>query len=125
MPCSWLFPGDEMARKYPETGRPLRRSLACIARNTTRSCEKAIGFDLAFNEETVTDLFLFELKKALGGAVTVVKMKRHEEARTGADWVWWFGDTSGWFGMRVQAKKMDPQSQTYLYLDHRTRKHGR
>lgn len=39
------------------------------------------------------------------------------EDGTNADWEWWVADESGWNGVRVQAKKMDPRTGLYPDLN--------
>jgi hypothetical protein len=111
-----------MARIYPDVTRPLRRLLAYITRATTRQSEHAIQLGLAFSEETITDLLLLELKRAMGGRLQVHKFSKREESVTGADWVWWLGGRNGWFGMRVQAKRLDHDSLIYEHLGYRAKK---
>lgn len=114
-----------MAKQFPPGTKPLRRALAFATRGVTRQSEYGISRNLAFSEETVTDLLLVDLARRLGNHVVIKKFSKHAESDTGADWVWWFGSrTSGWFGMRVQAKRMDPTTHDYPYLDHMIRSTG-
>src|SRR5262249_726663 len=45
------------------------------------------------------------------------QLKKPEESLEGADWEWWFTDGSTWFGMLVQAKRLDVATQAYQGLD--------
>jgi hypothetical protein len=40
-----------------------------------------------------------------------------EGSVTGADWEWWFHSDDGWFGMRVQAKRINCKSRCYPKLN--------
>ncbi len=39
-------------------------------------------------------------------AVSVVPFTQHAEAVSGADWVWWWVDSTSAYGMLVQAKRL-------------------
>jgi hypothetical protein len=75
-------------------------------------------------EESITDYRILELRRMCPDEVKVIKFNRPREARTGADWEWWFGAANKWFGMRVQAKRLDCASLAYEYLDHKIGKTG-
>lgn len=65
------------------------------------------------HEETLTESLLLELSRAMP-SVTVRTYTRAEESReTGADWAWWWEGDRRWFGALVQAKRLDPTTQSY------------
>lgn len=65
--------------------------------------ERAESLELTWHEETITDLVLAEVPPH----VTVAPFTRREEARVGADWLWWWlDDVDEAFGMLVQAKRL-------------------
>lgn len=74
--------------------------------------------DPTLGEESITDYQLLRLHRQCPNEVKVIKFSRRTEAQTGADWEWWFGAPGQWFGMRVQAKKLDVQAHEYKHLDY-------
>jgi hypothetical protein len=75
-------------------------------------------------EDSITDYRLLQLKRMCPNEVKVIKFNRIKESTNGADWEWWFGSRSEWFGMRVQAKRLDIDSLEYKHLDHTIGKTG-
>lgn len=54
-------------------------------------------------EESLTEILLV----TAGDTLRYVEFSRHDEAKVGADWLWWFVDETGeCFGLLVQAKRM-------------------
>ncbi len=70
-------------------------------------------------EDSITDYRLLLLKRHCPDEIEVIRFNRRQEAKTGCDWEWWFGSDGQWFGMRVQAKKLDARALEYKHLDHR------
>lgn len=70
---------------------------------------------LPFNEETITETILLELKTSYPGSVQVVAYNKTQEGKTGADWLWSFVNSNGSqsFSMLVQAKRLEDKEQTY------------
>jgi hypothetical protein len=65
-------------------------------------------------EETITDLNLLELKRRWPSVIYTEKFTRYREGQeTGADWEWWIAARDRWLGLRIQAKRLDPDSQRY------------
>lgn len=61
---------------------------------------------LTFGEEGLTDHNLFALDRA-HSMLSVYKFDKSEESLNGADFDWWVGsESTGWIGMRFQAKKL-------------------
>ncbi|MFF9810734.1 DUF6615 family protein [Streptomyces coeruleorubidus] len=62
-------------------------------------------------EETVADLLLMAVHPEL----SYVSFNRYEEARIGADWLWWFVDSASHeaFGVLVQAKNLKKKGQRW------------
>lgn len=69
-------------------------------------------------EESITDYRILQLKRMCPQEITVIKFSKKKEAAAGADWEWWFGCNGEWFGMRVQAKRLDIPRLEYIHLDH-------
>jgi hypothetical protein len=68
-------------------------------------------------EESITDMLLLTLAYYCQKQVTVHKFKRNEESTNGADWEWWIKKNNTWLPMRVQAKRIDVDTQSYPQLD--------
>jgi hypothetical protein len=81
---------------------------------TLRDCAKETFEDLAMDhvngspasEEEFTKSNLRRFRRLHKDRVQIREFHRHEEARNGADWEWWFYSGARGFGMRVQAKRM-------------------
>lgn len=75
-------------------------------------------------EETITDTNILKLKSCHRGDIFTIHYNRRQEAKTGADWEWWFTNHSRnqWFGVRIQAKILKLQSRRYeaLYYKNQT-----
>lgn len=63
------------------------------------ACEDA---DLRWGETSITEIVTSRAAKA----VTVVPFTQRAEALSGADWIWWWVDGRGAYGMLVQAKRV-------------------
>lgn len=63
------------------------------------ACEQA---DLRWGETSVTEI----VTARAATAVTVVPFTQQAEALSGADWIWWWVDSRGAYGMLVQAKRV-------------------
>jgi len=63
------------------------------------ACEKA---KLRWSETAITETVIAEAARA----VNVVQFTQHAEAKSGADWIWWWVDGSSAYGMLVQAKRV-------------------
>lgn len=69
-------------------------------------------------EETVTDNNIVEIKLLHPAEVVTTTFTKRKEAKTGADWEWWFTNASktAWFGVRIQAKILKFQSGRFESL---------
>lgn len=63
------------------------------------ACERA---DLRWAETSITEIITARAAEA----VTVVPFTQSAEALSGADWIWWWVDGTGAYGMLVQAKRV-------------------
>lgn len=63
------------------------------------ACERA---DLRWGETSITEI----VTARAADAVTVVPFTQRAEALSGADWIWWWVDHRGAYGMLVQAKRV-------------------
>nr|WP_315545564.1 DUF6615 family protein [Actinomyces oris] len=64
-------------------------------------CEQA---GLRWNETTISEILMSQVAQA--EAVSVVPFTQPAEAISGADWIWWWVDDAGAYGMLVQAKRV-------------------
>lgn len=83
--------------------------------------ERARGVGHQPLEETVTDKNIVEIKALHPREIKTTTFSRRREARTGADWEWWFTNRthSSWFGVRVQAKILKFASNRYEALNYK------
>jgi len=63
------------------------------------ACERA---DLRWGETSITEIVTAQA----ADAVTVVPFTQRAEALSCADWIWWWVDHRGAYGMLVQAKRV-------------------
>lgn len=77
--------------------------------------------NLSFNEETITETILLDLKTTYSGHVQIVAFDKTREANTGADWLWSFVSADGKrsFTMLVQAKRLEDAEQVYRGINRR------
>jgi len=70
--------------------------------------DKAIGLGAPLNEETLTEITLFEIASAhqVSGEFMVEIATKSAENRHGADWEWWLIKNGRGVGFRVQAKRL-------------------
>lgn len=80
---------------------------------------------LSRSEEAITSDILLELTRSHAHEVRIYQFDKPEEASSGADWDWWFTDGEEWYGIRVQAKKLDGRNCRYSSLGHRVGSNGR
>ena len=73
-------------------------------------------------EETITEDLLPNVKKAHPYEVIEYQFNKREESFTGADWEWWLTDGRLWFGLLIQAKRLDPNSHKYPEIKRRVGK---
>jgi hypothetical protein len=72
-------------------------------------------------EETLTDLHCLELKDRHPNEVFTRTFTKPQEGINGADWEWWFANTSKslWLGVRVQAKVLNLSTNRFEHLHYR------
>lgn len=93
-----------------------------LSHETWTFLEKARGVGHQPLEETITDNNIIEIKSLHPRDVKTTTFSKRREARTGADWEWWFANNakSSWFGVRVQAKILKFASNRYEALHYQT-----
>lgn len=79
-------------------GEAFKRARIQAVRHMTE-CDRA---RLRWSEPTITEIVMAHASRA----VTVVPFTQHAEAVSGADWIWWWVDSAGAYGMLVQAKRV-------------------
>lgn len=75
-------------------------------------------------EETFTDTNILELKDRHPAEIFCHTFTKPQEGINGADWEWWITDTSEskWLGLRIQAKVLHLNSNTFAHLHYRSGK---
>ncbi|MBE2193297.1 MAG: hypothetical protein IAE83_03910 [Anaerolinea sp.] len=90
------------------------------ARRVWLLLKKAQSIGYQPKEETITDLNIIELRKRCSRQVITHEFTRHQEAKTGSDWEWWFtADGTRWIGFRVQAKILHLKTNQFRQLHYR------
>lgn len=87
-----------------------------LAAQTWQRLRDAERTGLFWSEETNTETILMELMRRHPHQVGVRAFTKAAEARNGADWEWWIGSSEGWFGMRIQAKRLKLPSESFSKL---------
>jgi len=101
-------------------------TLGFLARRAWERQRDGNTHSLAPAEESLTDYLLLDLKLKHPTRVHVRKFTKVQEGQTtGADWEWWFGNRGSWFGLRVQAKRLDVYRRAYTSLNHVVHGSGR
>lgn len=82
---------------------------------------EAKSLDVPWGEETITDIFIKELRKSYPGTIDVIPFNKHTEGASGADWIWSFMNVaeSTSMTMLVQAKLLDRDEVAYSKLGHK------
>lgn len=75
-------------------------------------------------EETFTDTNILELKDRHPTEIHCRAFTKYHEGVNGADWEWWLTNSSmsTWLGLRVQAKVLHLESDTFFHLHYRSGK---
>lgn len=96
----------------------LCRSFVEVGHRTSRDLRYAWTSNLLFGEETITETNLLMLRRRHPSRIRVQSFTKQQEAANGADWEWWFVDRSRRIGfpMRVQAKRLPKNSETFKGL---------
>ncbi len=91
--------------------------LQTARRATVRHALAAERAGFASHEQALTEVVLTRAAPA----VQVSTFSQREEARTGADWLWWWRGRGEWFGALVQAKRNKPlHSRPWYDFGYRT-----
>jgi hypothetical protein len=101
-------------------GGPICQTFKDLAARTWNYLDEGVRIGMAPGEETLTDENLMAILALHSNQVAIWRFNKRRESVVGADWEWWLGNpANGWFGMRVQAKKLDlKQFSTYSGVDH-------
>lgn len=83
------------------------------------ACEQA---GLRWSEPSITEIVMAYAARA----VTVVPFTQPAEALSGADWVWWWVDSAGAYGMLVQTKRVTVTGGQWSFdFDYKARRAAR
>ena len=73
-------------------------------------------FGIDISEDSITEMLLLDMCRRTD-RLACIRYNRHEESRTGADWLWWFVSGNRGFPILLQAKRLFPsfryESLTY------------
>lgn len=109
-PVSTSFAGLEWDdTSVPTFEKAFHRARVDSARHM-RWCEEA---GIRWGETTITEIVM----SRAGSAVNVVPFTQPAEANSGADWVWWWVDSTAAYGMLVQAKRVTIDSRRNWKFD--------
>jgi hypothetical protein len=115
-----------MIRKYLlPAGKPICQTFQALAMQTWADLRDSSKAGLQRGEETITDDLLLALSRRHPDEITIVQFEKKLEGENGADWEWWLGSFDGWFGMRIQAKKLDVPNLQYLGINRKVAKSNR
>ena len=103
---AWASPDTRPAAKEPVTREAFEDVLIDRAAWTHARLSAGRQHGVELHEETITQDLLLDISIALPG-LSVQTYTTQQEAANGADWQWewWFGGRQ-WFGLRVQAKRL-------------------
>lgn len=88
-----------------------------VAVATWHRIEEAHSLSYWLGEETLTQLLIRDLLRLKLPGLRIRAYRKDEEGRNGADWEWWFRDSSGKvIGMRVQAKVIAEHTDSFEHL---------
>lgn len=91
-----------------------------LALDTWDQIGKGRSVEFQLKEETLTDFNMLELKVRHPREVSIQVFNKAEEGEHGADWEWWFTDsTRKWLGFRVQAKIIDIAKDRFHHLHYK------
>lgn len=103
--------------------RPLCRTFGIESEKIWADLGSAIHGGINRSEETITDDLLLSVRNAHPYEVIQYQFNKREEAFTGADWEWWLTDSRLWYGLLIQAKRLDPKSHKYTQMKKRIGRH--
>ena len=101
----------------------LCQSFRDLSHQTWMQLAKARSVDHQMLEDSVTDMLMVDLKFRHPFNVITKTFTRSEEFINGADWEWWFVDSSGskGIGFRVQAKIINFETNSFKQLHYRSK----
>ena len=98
---------------------PICKTFIRMAEKIWADLAKARSLGISRAEETVTDDFLLDVQASHLREVATFQFHKRHEAITGADWEWWLTDGKKWTGLLIQAKILNPKSNTYSSIKHK------
>lgn len=102
----------------PVADTTLCPTFRALANNVATMYDRGRSVRLVPGETTFTDNLLLHLALTHPRRVRVERFGSHREADTGADWEWWVHHHGSYFGFRMQAKRLSPDSDRFA-LDQR------
>ena len=109
---------DDVAVDAPEYV-PVEQALNDQSAWTYNTLARAAGLNMTVGEDTLTDINLLTIASLTSPEQCQVRqVTKKAEARSGADWEWWFSAGGGnWLSLAVQAKKLNYRTGTYDNVD--------
>jgi hypothetical protein len=87
---------------------------------TWDSLRQARTASCQLGEESLTDFNLLRIRTRHPHEVFTQTFTKPQEAKTGADWEWWFtGPSRKWLGFRIQAKVIDLRTDKFNHLHYK------
>jgi len=106
------------AAPVPMADTTLCPTFRALANSVATTYDRGRSVRLVPGETTFTDNLLLHLALTHPRRVRVERFGSHHEADTGADWEWWVHHHRSYFGFRMQAKRLRPDSDRFA-LDQR------
>lgn len=91
----------------------LCQTFRAVARTTFRDYQAGRPVGLVPWETSFTDAALLRIATRRPREVLAHRFDGQSERATGADWEWWFCSPRGFAGLRVQAKRMAPKTNSF------------
>lgn len=112
----------EPAEKFPAVKFMIQEKFEDITRRIWSDINLSNKYGTLYGEETITDSILLELVKQNYVNIKILQTPKVLEAIKGTDWEWYVGShTYGWIRYAIQAKKLNPKTNSYGSLNHKVR----
>ena len=110
----------------PDQMNDLCHLFACAAWKTWWDLRDSVKFDIAVSEDSITDMLLLEMLRRTNQLVCK-RFTRRQEAKSGADWLWWFISGNSGFPVVIQSKRLYasrlPGNRRYEALRYKPNRH--
>lgn len=100
---------------YPAVPARITIALADAASSAAKRTSRGIAYGVPQHEVTLTQTLLLDIARCVP-ELHVTPFTQAEESQNGADWEWWIEGSRGWFGSRMQAKRLIGDSYSFDHL---------